>query len=140
MSKKYCYIDAIMSGLKTIESRWYVNRVAPWNKIKAGETVYFKNAGEPVTIKADVASVLQYELLDFAQVDDIYQKYGLAIGNAKENFDTLVTAKLDKNYCILVFLAAPERVTPFTIDKKGFGNASAWLCVDYISKIKHEIC
>jgi len=41
-------------GEKQIESRWYVNKINPWNKVKVGDTVYFKNSGDPVTAKVRV--------------------------------------------------------------------------------------
>jgi len=38
LSKKYELLDKIISGEKTIESRWYVNRIAPWNKMTYSPT------------------------------------------------------------------------------------------------------
>ena len=37
-----------------------MNKIAPWDKIHVGETVYFKNAGEPITAKATVKRILQF--------------------------------------------------------------------------------
>ena len=41
-----------------------------------------------------------------------------------------------KNYCILIFLKNPEAITPFQIDKTGFGSACAWMIINDIEKIK----
>jgi hypothetical protein len=41
-----------------------------------------------------------------------------------------------KNYCILIFLKEVKSISPFDINKAGFGNASAWLCVEDIENIK----
>ena len=60
MKKEWKLTQKILSGEKKIESRWYSNRSAPWGKIKAGETVYFKDSGEPVSIKAEVVKVLEF--------------------------------------------------------------------------------
>ena len=73
--KSWKLTDKILSGQKTIESRWYASRRAPWNRIRAGETVYFKNSGEPVTIKADVEKVLQFDNLK-AWARPVPREYG----------------------------------------------------------------
>lgn len=133
MKKSWKLIDKIVSGEKTIESRWYVNRRDPWNKVKAGDIVYFKDSGEPITAKAVVDRVLQFDL-DPAKTDSILKKYGKGI--VVDYSPDLYKNYEGKNYCVLVFLKNPQWVKPFNIDKTGFGNASAWLCVDKVSKIK----
>jgi len=60
MNKKWNLIPKILSGEKKIESRWYMARFVPWGRIKKGDTVYFKDAGMPVTAKAKVSKVLFY--------------------------------------------------------------------------------
>ena len=60
MKKSWKLTDKIISGKKIIESRWYKNKYTPWDKIKRGDMVYFKNSGEPVAIKALVTKVLQF--------------------------------------------------------------------------------
>jgi hypothetical protein len=47
------------------------------------------------------------------------------------------TATKDKKYCILVHLENVRKMwPPFNIDKKGFGNASAWLVIQNIKDMK----
>lgn len=46
MKPSWKLIPKILSGEKTIESRWYQTRRAPWNGIAAGDVVYFKDSGE----------------------------------------------------------------------------------------------
>ncbi|MDB4984456.1 MAG: hypothetical protein JWM20_635 [Patescibacteria group bacterium] len=134
MNKKWKLIPKILSGEKTIESRWYVTRRSPWNAISAGDTVYFKDAGERVTAKADVEDVLQFENYSEKELRAILKKYG-----ARICFSSLETAFdwcAGKKYCILVFLKNPKSITPFGIDKTGFGNACAWIAVKNISQLK----
>lgn len=107
MNPKLGYIEQILSGEKKIESRWYKYRREPWNKIKAGEKIYFKDAGKPVTAVAEVEEVEQFEDLEG-----------------------------EKRYCILIHLKNPRRISPFNINKTGFGSASAWLCVESINSIR----
>ncbi|MBI3413268.1 MAG: hypothetical protein HY051_04265, partial [Candidatus Aenigmarchaeota archaeon] len=60
MKKSWGLTEKILDRRKTIESRWYKHRRTPWNKIKKGDTVYFKNSGEPVSIKTRVKKVMQF--------------------------------------------------------------------------------
>lgn len=135
LSKKYKFLDKIISGEKIIESRWYVNRIAPWNKIKKGEIVYFKNSGEPVKAKTNVKKVLQFDL-KHKRIKDILSEFGKRIGFDSKDMNKWVELYKNKNYCILMFLENPTKIKPFKIDKKGFGISSAWLCANNINKIK----
>jgi len=126
-------ISKILSGHKTVESRWYQTRRAPWDKIRAGETVYFKDSGKPVTAKAKVAKVLQFELKDLADARVVAKKYGKAIMLA--NSDPAKWGRLPR-YCILVFLSHPTPIIPFAIDKTGFGAGAAWITISKVSGIK----
>ena len=44
--------------------------------------------------------------------------------------------KKKKRYCILVFLKDVEKITPFEIDKTGYGNACAWISVEDIDTLR----
>ena len=133
LKKSWKLIDKILSGEKKIESRWYKNKSAPWNKIKAGETVYFKESGSPVTIKTEVEKVLQFSNLTPNKVKELLNKYGENIGIKANDFYEQLK---DKNYCLLIFLKNPEKIKPFQINKTGFGLMSAWICVNNIEQIK----
>lgn len=130
LDKKRKLIPKILSGKKKIETRWYMTRRAPWDKIHAGDTVYFKDAGCAVTAKAEVAKVLQFTE-GFKEVVDKYADR-ISFTNPKEKVYDYVK---DKNYCILVFLKNPTEIEPFDIDKTGYGNACAWMCVGNIKSI-----
>lgn len=133
LDKKRNLLQKIISGDKTIESRWYQTKRTPWNNIKSGDTIYFKDAGELVTVKASVKDVLFFDDLDRVKVLKIIQKYGKAIG-----FNTLeYTEYFDgKKYCILMFLEDVKEIKPFDINKTGFGNACAWITLRDIKEIR----
>jgi len=133
LKKSWKLIDKILSGEKKIESRWYKNKSAPWNKIKAGETVYFKESGSPVTIKTEVEKVLQFSNLTPNKVKELLNKYGENIGIKANDFYEQLK---DKNYCLLIFLKNSKKIKPFQINKTGFGLMSAWICVNNIEQIK----
>ena len=137
LNKSWKLIPKIISGEKAIESRWYLNKTAPWNKVKEGDVIYFKDAGMSVEAKAEVAQIVQYEKYDAVTlnkiIDDYYGKGGICFVASKEE---VLDWASGKKYCILIFLKNPQKVEPFEINKLGFGNACAWLCVNDINKVK----
>lgn len=88
MKKSWDMIPKILTGEKTIESRWYQTKRAPWGKIAAGETVYFKNSGEPVTAKATVAKVLQFKSLNPEKIKEILEKLPLNFSQKSQKGST----------------------------------------------------
>jgi hypothetical protein len=134
MNKSWHLIPKIVSGEKSIESRWYQTRRAPWNIVNTGDTVYFKNSGEPVTASAKVSKVLQFALQNEAEVENLVKEYGKKI--CIVNPDPKRWKRLPK-YCILIFLENARYLDkPFQINKTGFGNCTAWLPVQKIEKVK----
>src|SRR3989338_5247075 len=121
MRKSWGLTQKILDGRKKIESRWYSIKYRPWDCIKEGETVYFKDSSEPVKLKAEVSRVIQFADLTPKRVKEIPEFF--------ERFK-------DKKYCMLIFLKNPQKIEPFEIDKTGFGSMSAWITVDSISKIR----
>ena len=113
-----------------------MNKYKPWDIIKAGDVVYFKNSGEPVKIKAKVERVLQFHDLDPAKVKNILNKYAAADGIENSKIAGFYELFKTKKYCILVFLERAIAIEPFEIDKTGFGSMSSWIVVDNINKIK----
>ena len=80
MKKSWRLTQKILSGEKTIESRWYKNKSTPWDRINVGDTIYFKDSGEPVKLKAKVWKVLQYNNLNTAKIYKLSKKYRKEIG------------------------------------------------------------
>lgn len=130
MKKQWKLVDKILDGSKTIESRWYLTKKVPWGMIKKGEVVYFKEG--LVRAKAVVKDVMFFSDLDEVKVKDILLKYHGQLGVGMDYAETVK----DKNYCILIFLKNAEAVEEFDIDKKGFGNMCAWMCVEDVESIR----
>lgn len=138
MKKSWRLTQKILTGQKKIESRWYKTKHAPWNQIKSGEIVYFKDAGESVTLKAEVEKVLQFSELTPEKVKEILYRYGQADGLGSDKLSEFFERFRDKKYCILIFLKNPQKISPFPIDKSGFGVMAAWITVDTIEKLKRK--
>jgi ASC-1-like (ASCH) protein len=134
MRRSWHLTEKVLSGEKTIESRWYVTKRAPWDKIASGDVVFFKDSGFPVTVKVEVVKAEQIALTP-AKVLAILKKDYREIGISKERIVELYERYKEKKYCILINLRNPAAVKPFEINKRGFGNANAWLCVADVKNI-----
>lgn len=76
MTKGDSLLKNILYGKKTIDSRWYINKVAPWNQIEIDDEVYFKESGSPIRAKARVSYVIQYDDLNTNTISTIINTYG----------------------------------------------------------------
>jgi ASC-1-like (ASCH) protein len=136
MNPKWKLIEKILAGEKTVESRWYKTKRAPWNKIITGEKIYFKDSGRRVTVMAMAGRIWQFEDLDEGKIRKILKDWHQEIGFDEADIERNVEYYQGKKYCILVEIVNPKRVDPFEIDKTGFGTGSAWLTVKDIKQIK----
>ena len=134
--KSWGLTEKIVTGQKIIESRWYNVKYAPWRRISPGDIIYFKNSGEPVTIQVEVEKVLYFPDLTSDRVQTILELYGKDPGIDEPDIPKFFEMFKHKRYCILIYLKNARRISPFEINKKGFGVMSSWIIVEHISKIK----
>lgn len=107
------YIEKILSGEKKIESRFSINRVAPYGKIAAGDKVYMQEVGKEVTAVFEVKDVLFFENLSEEQVEGIRTRYGKDIC-AEDDFWQL---KKNARFATLIYVKEPRKITPFKVYK-----------------------
>ena len=136
MKKSWGLTEKILTGEKTVESRWYKSRYAPWNKIKSGDIIFFKNSSEPVSVKAEVTKVFQFDNLTAEKTEQILSKYGQADLGTNHIVPEIREYVSGKNYCVLIFFDNVKKIEPFNIDKTGFGAMSAWISVNDINQLK----
>ena len=116
------FFSMVLSGEKTIESRWSYNKIAPYNKVKIGDTILIKKTGCNVTAVAKVSKVKFYNLTP-ELVEDIRIKYGKLIGT--EKFEDWKTT-LSKKYCTLIWLIDVKRIDPLVVTRS---NGAGWICL-----------
>lgn len=136
LNKKLPWLERIKSGEKTVESRWYLHKKAPWNNIAIGDRVFFNNSGEMITLKAMVCEVKLYGELNPNTAKDLVKKYVADLGIKAHEVDAFLHSVERKRFCILITLTDIIGVDPFAISKKGFGSMSAWITVADINQIK----
>ena len=132
LAKKRKLLSKIISSEKNIESRWYKFKRTPYDNISVGEMIYFKDSGDPVTVKAKVSEVLFFQDLNLEKIKWILEKYGKNIGILSSFPPELI----GKKFCTLIFLHEVEEIKPFNIDKTGYGLMAAWITIDDIERIK----
>jgi len=136
MKKSWGLIPKILNGTKVAESRWYKSRIIPWNRIKKGDNLYFKNSGESVIVKTRVNKVIQYQMSNNKQALEIMKKHAEKDLGIKEIPSEILNYIKDKKYAVIVFFDRVEEIKPFNIDKTGFGAMAAWISINNINKIK----
>lgn len=133
LKKDLHLLPKIIEGEKTIESRWYKAKKTPFNRIKEGDIVYFKESGDLVKAKVSVQKVIQYDDLTETKIFDLLQKYEKELSIIADEYINNVK---DKKYGVLIFLDKVEQIKPFQIDKTGYGNQASWITVKDIQNIK----
>jgi hypothetical protein len=136
MQKSWGFTEKIATGQKIIESRWYNVRYTPWGMILPGDSIYFKNTGEPVTTRAEVEKVLYFSDLNPYRIHTILEHYGKDKGIDEPDMPKFFEKFKHKKYCVLIYLRDAHHIQPFEVNKQGFGTMSSWLCVESIAKMK----
>ena len=136
MKKSWALTEKILTGEKTAESRWFKAKRAPWDKISPKDTIYFKNSGESIVVKAKVTKVLQFDNLNPVKTEEILTSYGKSDLGISHIMPEIKRYVFGKNYCILVFFDNVEKIREFDVDKTGFGAMAAWITTYDINKIK----
>ena len=118
MRKSWGLTQKILNSQKKIESRWYSVKYRPWDAIKKGELIYFKDSGEPVRLKAEVNKVMQFDKLTPDRVREILNKYGHDDGLEKDKVQEFFERFKNKKYCILIFLKNPQGLNHLRLTKQ----------------------
>jgi len=136
MRKSWGLAEKIATGQKTIESRWYNIKYAPWGNISSGDSIYFKESGEPIRLRGKVAKILTYTNLIPQQVWALLEEYGKDCGIEPDQIPAYYARFQHKRYAIFLFLKNPQHITPFEINKTGFGKKASWISVESVELLR----
>lgn len=121
------WIERILDGSKTIESRFTKVRCAPFGKVNAGDIVYIKESGGLVKGMFTVAKVETFENLTEGQICDLFYKeyreqiFSSLSASMQRPPDKWLTAK----HATLIHVSDPIAFdNPFAYRQKG---RSAWI-------------
>ncbi|MBI2597107.1 ASCH domain-containing protein [Candidatus Daviesbacteria bacterium] len=108
--------DKILSGEKTIESRFSRRRIAPFGQVSSGDLVYIKPAGKEVIGQFRVQKVIFYDGLGIEEIREIREEYGKKIAVEESYWK----GKGDCRYGTLIFIGESVRfiTSPIRLKKK----------------------
>jgi hypothetical protein len=107
------FLSMILSGRKTIESRFSRNRRAPYGEIGDGDIILIKEVAGPICGLALARRSWCYDLVT-EPIDRIRARFGLGIGGDDEFW----ASRGDAHYATLIELDRPEAIAPVACDKR----------------------
>ncbi len=114
------YLDAILDGSKTVESRLMKSRIQPFGCIESGDKLFFKQSSGPVCAIATAGAVKSFENLTPAKVAEIKSKYNQHILGSDEYWQS----KSDSVFCVLTRIESVKPIDHIWIKKKDW---RAWV-------------
>jgi len=108
------YLDAILTGRKTIESRFIKTKHSPFGKVAAGDKLFLKESSGPVCATATAAEAKSFENLTAGQIDEIKNRYNDCIGGSDEYWQSIASCR----FGVLVWLEDVRPIKPVQICKK----------------------
>ena len=114
------YLEAILDGSKTIESRFTKTKRAHFGRVLPGDKLFLKESSGPVYATAKAATVKNFENLTPKQIIEIKQQYNHYIRGSNEYWQS----KADCRFGFLIWLQDVEPIEPVRICKKDW---RAWV-------------
>jgi hypothetical protein len=108
------YLEAILDGRKTIESRFGVHRCAPFDRVQRGDIIFLKRSGGPVVGMA-LAAGADYYHLDADVLDDLRGRFATELYAEDEAF---WSARADKRFATLIHIDDTLKIETMDIDKR----------------------
>ena len=114
------YLEVILDGHKTIESRFTKTKRSPFKQIEVGDKIFFKVSSGPVCAVATVAAVKFFENLTPNKITGLKQQYNHHIRGSNKYWQGRANCKFGS----LVWLEEVEPIEPVHISKKDW---RAWV-------------
>lgn len=117
------YLEALLTGDKTIEARLSKHRVAPYRAVAPGDAVYLKQSAGPVRAVASVLRVRFFDDLHPATVRALCAEFNGRILGTADYWKT----KADARYASLLWLSPPRPLRPLEIPAVPALFGAAWV-------------
>jgi dephospho-CoA kinase len=108
------YLEFVLEGKKTVESRFSVNRVAPYGQVGENDVIFLKRAGGPIVGICEVTNTWFYRLGP-GSFEEIAARFGRAICPVDDEF---WTDRRHTEYATLIKLGRVHRTEPLVFPKK----------------------
>ena len=107
------YLDSILAGRKTVESRFYLTKQKWLSQIRSGDKLFLKASSGPVMATAIVTDVKVFDNLDSKQITGLKDKYNQHILGDVQYWQD----KMNSRFGILVWLKDVSPIAPRFITK-----------------------
>ncbi|MHC4573489.1 MAG: ASCH domain-containing protein [Planctomycetota bacterium] len=114
------YLEAILTGRKSIESRFTMTKRAYFGRALPGDKLFLKASSGPVCGRATVAAVKNFENLTPKKIAELRKLYNHDIGGS----EAIWRSKANCRFGMLVWLKEVEPVKPVRIHKRDW---RAWV-------------
>ena len=117
--------ELILTGKKTIESRFSKRKDPPFGLISPGDLVYIKPSGKDIIGQFKVKKVIFYDGLDKNEMEEIEGRYGKGLAVDATYFEK----KNNSKFGTLIFISESSRfiTSPVKIPKK---DLRGWVVLD----------
>jgi hypothetical protein len=107
------FLSMVLSGEKTIDSRFSRNRCAPYGEVGDGDVILLKEVSGPICGIALARRAWSYDLMN-ESIESIRDRFGDGI-RADEAF---WASRSDAHYATLIELDSAASITPVNCDKR----------------------
>lgn len=123
------FVDLILDGKKTIESRFSKVRCAPYGAVKEGDIVLMKEVGGLVLGEFTIARVETFSNLNEDSINELAEKYEKELcADADKNF---WERRRDSRYATFMYVLNPIRYEkPFPYPKR---DKRGWVVIEKFS-------
>jgi hypothetical protein len=121
------FLQFVVEGTKTVESRFSVNRCAPYGAVRAGDLLLMKRSAGPIVAVAEVTQVWYYEL-DSDAWDTIRTRFGPSLQIKDPAF---WERRRPSCFATLMGLGHVESISPISCAKR---DRRGWVVLDRIER------
>ena len=108
------YLDLILTGRKTVESRFMRTKAPPFGRVNSGDRLFFKQSSGPVCAVASAGCVRFFDDLTAEKMAELKDRYNHLIRAADEYWQAMAGSRAG----LLVWLRDVKKIEPVRIDKK----------------------
>jgi ASC-1-like (ASCH) protein len=108
------FLEAILDGRKTIESRFGLHRCTPFQRVQRGDTILLKRSGGPVVGLA-LAGDATYYTLDTEVLEHLRDRFATQLFAEDDEF---WAARAEKRFASLIEIDDIVKIETMTVDKR----------------------
>ena len=108
------FLEAILDGRKTIESRFGLHRCTPFERVQRGDIILLKRSGGPVVGLA-LAGEATYYNLDAVVLDDLRDRFAVQLFAEDDEFWSL---RSEKRFATLIEIDATVKIERMAVEKR----------------------